>query len=143
MRVGMAVAVVIVFMLIQIHRYEVQSTVAHLRLGDEQVGERADLLRGAAQEQRLHAVVVIEVHVHGRQYELVMLVLEVGEALREIAGVMIVDVGERRYAVRRLLLLQAETLELGTHQVAHSLRPVLVALAMDEIVELLRESSAQ
>ncbi len=80
---------------------------------------------------------------HGGEHELVMLVLQVGEALREIAGVMIVDVGERRDAVRRLLLLQAETLELGTHQVAHGLRPVLVALAMDEIVELLRQSFAQ
>ena len=83
---------IVAMVVFELDRDEVEATVADLGLGHELVGERADLLGSAAQNQRLHAVVVIQMHMHGRQHDLVMLVLEIGEALGEIARMVIVDI---------------------------------------------------
>jgi len=64
----MGVAVIV---LLDHHRDHVQMPVAHAPLGDDLVGETPDPPHRAAEDGHLQAVVVIQVHVHAGERELV------------------------------------------------------------------------
>jgi hypothetical protein len=135
--------VVVVAAGIDVHRNQIQTTMPHLRLGSEGVGEGLNGRRGPAQHHGLQAVLVVQVHVHGRQHEVVVVVLQAGQALSQIAGVVVVDVAEGSHAERRLLALQALRTEEVAEQVAHRFRAVAIALSADVFVELTRQFLAE
>ncbi len=51
-------------MIVQFHGYHIEPPVAHFTDGHQTIGKWADFNRGAPQNDRLHAFVVIEVYVH-------------------------------------------------------------------------------
>ena len=106
-----------------------------LRLRHQGIGEVLHGIRRAAQRDRLQAVVVVQVDVHGRQHQIVVLMLQVRQPFGEIAGVVVVDVTQRGYAIRGLVTFQALRTQQAAQDVAHRLGPVLVALAPDQFVE--------
>ena len=80
--------------------------------------------------------VVVEVDVHRGQHEMMVLVLQLGEAFGQVAGVMAVDVGKRSHAIGRFILLQARRFEFVPEHVAHGFGAVLVTLLADQFIEL-------
>ena len=88
----MAVAVA---MVVHFHRHHVEPPVTDLALGHQLVGELAYFGGRAPQDDGLQAIVVVEMHMHRRQHQLMMFVLKIGEPLGKVAGVMVVHVGKR------------------------------------------------
>ena len=68
-----------------------------------------------------------------------MVVLQAGQALGQIAGVVVVDVTQGGHAERRLLAFHTLSAQQIAQQVAHRLRAVAVTLAADVFVELTRQ----
>jgi len=69
---------VLVPVVVHLHRYEVESSVSHLRFGHQRIGERAHLTRTSSEHQGFKAILVVEMDVHRRQDDVVMLVLQIG-----------------------------------------------------------------
>lgn len=86
MTVNVAVA------LVQVDRDEVQVSMAYLGFGHERIGEVSYMLSIAPQDHGFQAVVVVQMHVHGGEHQVVMFVLQAGDAFGQSAGVMIVDI---------------------------------------------------
>ena len=91
---------------------QVQLAVAHAALRHEALAERPDGLDAALEDHRLDAVVVVEVRVHGRDDQVVVVVLQRGEPFGEVALVVVVDVGEVGDAQARGLRGDAPRLQL-------------------------------
>ena len=78
-RPGMYMPVrVLVRMVVHLHRHEVESSVSYLRFGHQRIGERAHLTGTSSQHQSFNAILVVEMDVHRRQDDVVMLVLQIG-----------------------------------------------------------------
>ncbi len=124
---------------VEVGRNQIEGAVAHAALGHHGMGEFAHVRSRSAQDHRLHAVLVVEVGVHGRHGEVVVRVLGGGQPLGQVALVVVVDVGQRGDAVGRLLTREAARLELLAQDVAHRFRAVVVAALADQPVEFLRQ----
>lgn len=122
-----------------LHRDEIQIAVAHAGLGRQAAGELAHRSHGSLQHRCLEAVLVVEMHVHGRDDQVVVRVLAHGETLGEIALVVVVHIRETRdaLAARRVVLRLA--IEPLADQVTHSFAAVGVAAPGDQPVEAGRE----
>ncbi len=79
---------------------EIHLPVAHAPLGLRPARERAHRGGRTLEDDALETVVVVEVHVHRRDDQIVVLVLRLGEALGQLALVVVVDVRQVRDAVR-------------------------------------------
>jgi len=110
-------------------------SVADSALGHDQVGERLDLRDAASKDGYFEAIIVVEVNVQGRDGQFVMIVLLGGEPLRQLARLMLVDVGQRTDA--RLLRLDPRRLRgLGfAHEVPDGLGPAGIAPLPTQSVE--------
>ena len=133
---GLALAGVGVASLLVLHRQQVQAAVAHAALGADGVGEAAHVLDLALQDHRLHAVLVVEVHVQRGDAEVVVGVLRFHQPARELALVMVVDEREAGEAMAPDLGPEAVVAQPVAHQVAERLRAVAVALGRHVGVEL-------
>lgn len=120
----------------RLDRDEVQAAVAHARLGGQARGQLAHRRHRALQHGALEAVLVIEMHVHRRDHQVVVRVLALGEALGEIARVVVVHIGQARDALAARGVLLRVAIEVAADQVTHGLAAVLVAALRDEPVEL-------
>ena len=100
MVVGMARPAMAVAAVAHRRRNEVQLAVPHPTLAHGLIGEGAHAANLAAQYGDFQAAFVVEMHVQGRDLEIVVLVLAFGQAPAEIARLVIVNVGQRRHAVR-------------------------------------------
>src|SRR5574343_1396573 len=102
---GFAVFVVGV-MVFSFQRDDVELAVANAALGHQRIGELPDIGRRAFENHAFQAVVVVEMAVHGRHRQVVVGVLQAGQALGQFALVVVVHVGQVGDAVagRRLTL---------------------------------------
>ena len=113
MHMRMIVIVLVPVTIVDFHRHHVDATVTHFGLGHQVIREHAHLLSRAAQDQRLHTIVMIQMHMHRRQHQVMMLMLQIGESVGEIPRVVVVHVAQRGHAIGRFVLLEAKRLELG------------------------------
>ncbi len=74
---------------------QVNLGMAHAALAGKTVGEMAHRAERAAQDGNLEAASMIEVDVQAGNDEVVVVVLGVGQPLRELAGGMVINVAER------------------------------------------------
>ena len=79
--------------------------VTHAALGDDLPSEVPHILHRASQHCYLHAAIVIKVDVHRRNGQIMALVRGPGQALRQFAIVMIVDVDECRHTCLSVICL--------------------------------------
>ena len=100
------------------HRYEVQTAVAHARLGHHGLGEGLHRCCRPAQDHHFDAVIVIQVRVGGGHRQLMVRVLHVGESQRELALVVVVNVAQGGDAGAIWLGLGACLAHVGAQQVA-------------------------
>ena len=80
-------------LLIDLDGDEIELAVADTALGHHRLGELADRRRRSAQEGRLETVLVIEMRVHRRHRQIVMIMLDRRQALGQFALVVIRRVG--------------------------------------------------
>lgn len=74
---------------------ELEPALLHAARREDFVGEIAELVGAPAHDDRFEAKVVAQVNVHRRTNVLAERMLQIGEALRELADVMIIDDRER------------------------------------------------
>ena len=103
---------------LRFHRDHVELAMAHALLGDQGLGKLHHLLRMAAQDHGLDAIVVIQMRVHGRDSHVVMIVLDLREPAGELSLVMVVDVTLRRHSMVRAAVIHAVPAQLSTQQIA-------------------------
>ena len=99
MVVRLVVAVVAVAASHHLGGHEMEVPVAHPGLGDGHFGQAANIGRGTLENGDLQAVLVVEMDVQGRQHQIVVGVLSLGEPARQLALVMVVNVGETSHGV--------------------------------------------
>ena len=71
-----------------------EPSMTYAALGNDMPSEVPDILHRAPQHRYFHATIVIKVNVHRRNRQIMVLVRGPGQALRQFAVVMIVDVDE-------------------------------------------------
>ena len=84
-------------LILEFNRHSNEASVTYAALGDDTPSEMPNVVHCAPQHRYLHATVVIKVDVHRRNGQIMALVRGPGQALRQFAIVMIVDVDECRH----------------------------------------------
>jgi hypothetical protein len=77
-----------------------QLSVAHSALCGDVLSEMTNVVHRAAQNCDLEAALVVEMHMHRRQRQIVVVVKRAGEPLGERATFVIVDINERGDTLR-------------------------------------------
>src|SRR5574343_1599148 len=72
----------------------VELAVADAAFGHQRVGKLSDIGRCPLEDDAFQTIVVIEMTVHGRHRQIVVIMLQPGQALGQFPLVMVVDVGE-------------------------------------------------
>jgi aryl-alcohol dehydrogenase-like predicted oxidoreductase len=120
-----------------------EPSMADAALRDHVVGKMLHLARLAAQHRDFKAATVIEMHMHGGQREIVMIVEAVREPLRQFARFMIVDIDEGCNARAADPTFLGRLPHAGTGEIADRFRTVLVSALSDHAVELGHEFVVQ
>ena len=85
-------------LIFEFDRYSNKASVTDAALGDYMPSELADVAHRAPQHRYLHATVVIKMDMHRRHRQIMVLVKGPGQALRQCALLMIIDVDEGGHA---------------------------------------------
>jgi len=103
----------------------------HAFSADKTVCKLLHILRGPTKYDHFEAILVVEVGMQGRNNYFMVFVLEIGELLRQKAGVMVVNQGDRAHD-ERVCGDHYRADEPVANQIAKGFRAVLVALVGDE-----------
>src|ERR1700722_5627363 len=79
-----------------------EAAISYAALGNDVVGEMLHLGSGAFQGRHFHAVVVVEVDMKRRHREIMMAMIVLHQASRQIPRGVVVDIDQRGYATPRL-----------------------------------------
>jgi len=96
-------------------------------LGNEMIREVSDVPSLSLQHRHLHAALMIEMHVQGRDGHVVMIMEAVRQPLRQLAHGMVVHVDEGGDAMSVGMTLGRRLLQPNAREIANRLRSVLVA----------------
>ena len=124
--------------LIDLDRDQIQLAVADAALGHHGVGELPTAAVGPRRKTPSEAVLVVEMGVHGRHRQVVVIVLDRSQPLGQLAFMMIEDIRQVGDAVRRFIARQAPGLDLAADDVAHGLRAITVAALGNQRIEMPR-----
>lgn len=119
--------------------HQVQLAVVHAALGHQAVCKAAHRAGRALEQHGLDAVVVVQVRVGAGDGQLMVVVLVVGQAFRQLALVVVVDVGQIGHAGAVLVVGLPKPRHVHAQDVAHRLAAVAVAAFGDQVVELVGE----
>ena len=106
---------------------------------DDGLGEISDGGGLATQDRHLKAAVVVQMHVHRCHLEVVMGMMRVRQALRQLARVVAENIGERSDALLADPVLCERLVQAETGEIANCLGSVLVMMALHEGGQLRRE----
>jgi hypothetical protein len=127
-----------VHMLVWRYGYGEALAVAHTALRDDLSGELPYRHVRAAQNRKFQAAFVVEVDAHGGKRQVVIVVIHLQQALRQVALAVRIDVNQCRDAlafVRR----GRGVAQACAHQVAHGFRAILIISWPDEAVDTLEQ----
>jgi len=79
---------------------------------------------------------MIEGNTHRCHREIVLLLVGMGQPLREFTRALVVDVDDARHTLSSSAPIVLCLDDAGTHEVAHRLRSVLIAARLGELVDL-------
>jgi len=105
-------------------------------LCDSGVGKCLNPLDRSTQHNAFHAIVMIQVDVQGRDVEVVVCVMALCQTAREVAFVMVEDVGQVSQAVATRLLCQFLLVHALAYQVPDRFGTVLVAVVRKIFLEV-------
>ena len=109
----------------------------HTSLRTDRVSKVSDCGNLASQQDGLKAVLMVQVRVHRRNRQVVMIVLQTGQPFRQLPLTVVEHIGKAGHAMLRRSRLQASLAKLGTQQIANRFRAVAVAALGDPAIELL------
>ncbi len=134
MLMGMSVGVSAGLRQIRIGRTHDQLAVLHAFDADQAIGQFLYLSELALHDYHLQAHVVVEMGMHGRDNDFVILMLQLHEFVREKPGMMIVNksYGADHEGLRRL---QTGSVQAVANEVAESLGAIAVTLGNDVAVK--------
>ena len=92
-------------------RNKTHLTVRHAALGDDAISEIPHRPGLSPEHGHLETVLMIEMHMHGRNMEVMMIVMRGCEPFRQFAGVMVEDVRQRRKALSFAFRVEAGVLQ--------------------------------
>jgi hypothetical protein len=118
--------------------HDLDSAVLNASRCEKLLGHALELVRAATQDDYLEAAVMIEVHVKGRADPVPKLVLDLGQPLRQVTHVVIVDEREGRKGRNAALHLRPD--HLTADEVAKELRASNPSFVHDNI-EVLEQRS--
>lgn len=104
-------------------------------LGDDGVGKRLHPVAWSTQDDGLEAMIVAQVYVHGRDREIVMLMMGASQARSEFALVMVVDIAQGRNAIAFRLAGELLGMEPVADQVADGLGAVAITAPVHVALE--------
>ena len=104
---------------------------------DEGIRHLLDFGPFALHDQHFQAVVMVEMHVHARQYKFMKSVLDVDEFLRKRRHVMIVNERDRSHCLLVLIPLLPD--QIVANQIAERLGSIRVLLPRNMPIEVIQE----
>ncbi len=113
-----------------------QIAVTHAPLGNDGIGEIANIIRWPAQNHGLQTGIVVQMDVKGRQAEIMMIMLALGQPTRQLALVVIENIRQTADAMGGGAAFQPLALQFFANNVAESLGPVQITVSGHELVEL-------
>jgi len=109
------------------NRHQVKIAVPNATPGDDLIGKSPYPIERTTQYAGLEAVIMIKMHVQCGHAQVVVLVLGFSQPGRQIAAVMIVDIGENADAIPVRILLTSLPGKKAAQQIAHGLRTAGIA----------------
>ena len=85
---------------LDLHRDQVELAVADATLGGNRIRKPAHVARATLKHHALNAVFMVEVRMHRRDRQVVMVMLDAHQALGQVALVVVVDVREVGHTMR-------------------------------------------
>ena len=122
-----------------IDRHDMHIAVTNAAFCDQGIGKGADFLETAAQDNRFQAIVMVEMHVHGRDADVVMRMLARDKSAGQFALMVVVDVADRGNAKTGFLHDLPVLLQMTAQEVPKRFRAIDIAASFDQVVELLRQ----
>lgn len=122
---------------------QVQMTMPHAALGTQCVGKAPDIGRWPAQDHRLQTIIVIEMTVHRRHRQVVVIVLQAGQPFGQFALVVVIDIRQIGNTVATGRLTPAIVFDRATDQVTYRLGAIDIAAGGNQFIELARERRIQ
>ena len=91
---------------INLYGHDIDLTVAHAALGNNGIREFAHLRSRAAQQHGFKAVVMVEMHMGANYNHVMKFMLNLHQALGQIAAAVVIHIRQARHTVRRSVFLQ-------------------------------------
>lgn len=104
----------VIVRMVQIHTDEVQLAVVDAALGADGLGKRLNGEGVAFQDDSFEAMIVVKMHMHGRDSEIMVFMLHCGQPGHELAFMVVEHVGQASNTVHRLLGADSRPIELGS-----------------------------
>jgi len=139
MLMGVCIAPMGVRLRLQRDGHKTHLAVLHAAFGDNSLGKFPHSRRLSPQHGHLKTVFMIEVNMHRRDVEVVMIVMRVGKPLGQFAGMMVVDIGQRRKSSTGPSALKPGMPQPKARQIAQGLRAVVISIAVHEGRQFSRE----
>ncbi len=114
---GIAVVAMPVSLGLQRDRDKTHLAVGDAALGDDGFGKVTHRHRFSPEHSHLETVLMVEMHMHGRNMEVMVIVMRGCEPFRQFAGVMVEYIRERGKALCFGILIQARVLQAETGEI--------------------------
>ncbi len=124
---------------IHINRDDVQRTVTHASFRHQRIRKLSYFGHGSMQDDALEAILVVEMGMHCGYRQVVMVMLQMRQAFREFALVVIIDIAQVGDAVTGCRMRASGGLQLSAQHVAHRFGAVAVAASGNQLIEILRQ----
>jgi hypothetical protein len=115
--------------------YGNKASVAYAALGNNMLSEAPDIAHSTLEHRDLQATVVIQVDVHRRDRQIMVVVKGSGQALRRFPFPVIIDVYKRRHAKLGVVYLALHVGNSGSSEIADRLGPVLITKRGNNTIE--------
>ena len=115
---------------------DMQVAVTYAALGDDGIGEIANVIGRPAQDHGFQTGIVIQMNMQGRQAEIMVIMLALGQPARQLTFMMIEDLGQAADTRGRRAAVQPFALQFLANHITKGLGPVQIAVAGHECVKL-------
>lgn len=122
-----------------LQRNHIEVAVTHTAFGDQHIGKLSDIRLLALENDAFQTMIMIEMGVHRRDRQIMMIVLQGRQALRQFAFMMVVNIGEVGHALAMGDGTLAVALDRAANEIAHGFRTIDIAPPGDQFVELPRQ----
>jgi hypothetical protein len=118
------------------HRYTHEPSVPNPALRNHVIGKMAHMRFIAMQDRDLHAASMIEMHMHGRMRQVMVIVEKAGKTPRKFPRTVVIDIDQGGHAVPGVARFFHGLAHARTGKIAHRLRSVLITARRYHAIKL-------